>query len=439
MIAIAQGVKIFHFYMNKAAALQTRDFGACGMMAKIISHGECSASPLVVDAVYEGSPGGHLSGEALSKLMPGIGNLGGFRTAGRGEDKKLVVLYTTGEDRDWPDHLDLSTGQFVYYGDNKTPGYDLHDTAPGGNRILRRVFELLHTVPNARMLIPPFFVFRKYPTTASSRSVQFKGLAAPGFPSLPSTSDLVAVWKTTGGQRFQNYRAVFTVLDVPTVSRAWLQDIAAGQTLGPSAPKAWIDWVQSGSYRPLASESTTVIRSAEEQLPDTSLKRELLGVVYDHFKESPVAFEAFAARIFQMHDQRVIIDEITRASVDGGRDAVGRYLLGLSDDPVYAEFSLEAKCYRPALSGEGASTVGVREVSRLISRIKHRQFGVLVTTSVVGRQAYEEVREDKHPIIFLSGKDIAEILTANGFNTRELLSALLQREFPGGQDGGSSR
>jgi hypothetical protein len=165
------------------------------------------------------------------------------------------------------------------------------------------------------------------------------------------------------------------------------------------------------------------------------LKRELLGVVYDHFKDAPVAFEAFAARIFQMHDQRVIIDEITRASVDGGRDAIGRYLLGLSDDPVYAEFSLEAKCYRPALNGEAANTVGVREVSRLISRIRHRQFGVLVTTSVVGRQAYEEVRGDRHPIIFLSGKDIADILTANGFNTRELVSAFLQREFPvtGGQ------
>jgi hypothetical protein len=82
------------------------------------------------------------------------------------------------------------------------------------------------------------------------------------------------------------------------------------------------------------------------------------------------------------------------------------------------------------LNGEGANAVGVREVSRLISRIRHRQFGVLVTTSVVGRQAYEEVRKDKHPIIFLSGKDIAEILTTNGFNTRERLSALLQREFP---------
>ncbi|MCP1762460.1 O-acetyl-ADP-ribose deacetylase (regulator of RNase III) [Bradyrhizobium japonicum] len=36
---------------------------------------------------------------------------------------------------------------------------------------------------------------------------------------------------------------------------------------------------------------------------------------------------------------------------------------------------LEAKCY-----GSGNS-VGVREMSRLISRLRHRQFGVLVTTS----------------------------------------------------------
>lgn len=407
-------------------------------MGNVVSHNNIALANLIVDAIYEGGQTRDSGSDAIARIIPGSGNQGGFRAAGAGEDKKFVVLYTSGEDRDWPDHLELSTGQFVYFGDNKTPGHELHETPRNGNRILRRVFDLLHASPSQRALIPPFFVFKKYPTPASARSVQFKGLAAPGFPGLPATSDLVAVWKTTGGQRFQNYRAVFTVLDVSVVSRAWLQDIAAGRVFGPNAPKAWADWVQGGSYRPLASESTTVIRSADEQLPDTTLKRELLGVVYDHFKEAPIAFEAFAARIFQMHDQRVIIDEITRASVDGGRDAVGRYLLGLSDDPVYAEFSLEAKCYRPASSGEGASTVGVREVSRLISRIKHRQFGVLVTTSVVGRQAYEEVREDKHPIIFLSGKDIADILTSNGFNTRELLSALLQREFPGGDRGGQS-
>ncbi len=65
----------------------------------------------------------------------------------------------------------------------------------------------------------------------------------------------------------------------------------------------------------------------------------------------------------------------------------------------------------------------------MISRIRHRQFGVLVTTSVIGRQAYEEVREDRHPIIFFCEKDIADILTTSGFNTPELVRDMLQNEF----------
>jgi hypothetical protein len=154
-----------------------------------------------------------------------------------------------------------------------------------------------------------------------------------------------------------------------------------------------------------------------------------LECVWSHFQDAPIAFEAFAARVYQMTDQRVIIDEITRGTIDGGRDAIGRYLLGLPDDPVYAEFSLEAKCYRPPINGLVPNTVGVKEVSRLISRIRHRQFGVLVTTSLVARQAYEEVREDRHPILFISGRDVAEILISNGFNTVERVTALLASEF----------
>src|SRR5262249_33781602 len=155
-------------------------------------------------------------------------------------------------------------------------------------------------------------------------------------------------------------------------------------------------------------ESTTVIRTQQAQTPNADAKLEILKTVWNHFKETPVAFETFAARLFQMHDPRAIVDEITRASIDGGRDAVGRYLLGLSADPVYAEFSLEAKCYQPAIYGMPGNSVGVKEVSRLISRIRHRQFRVLVTTSFIARQAYAEVREDRHPIIFFSGSDIAD-------------------------------
>jgi uncharacterized membrane protein len=49
-------------------------------------------------------------------------------------------------------------------------------------------------------------------------------------------SDLVAVWRTTGGHRFRNYRARFTVLDVPSVFRAWISELASGQTTGESCP-----------------------------------------------------------------------------------------------------------------------------------------------------------------------------------------------------------
>jgi Restriction endonuclease AspBHI N-terminal len=116
----------------------------------------------------------------IAKLLPGCGNMGGFRLAGKGQDKLFVALFTTGQEKDWPDRIDLNTGQFTYYGDNRTPG-ELHKTPLGGNRVLRRVFDLLHGSPPQRELIPPFFVFQKYPTQKSARSVQFKGLAVPGY------------------------------------------------------------------------------------------------------------------------------------------------------------------------------------------------------------------------------------------------------------------
>jgi len=44
-------------------------------------------------------------------------------------------------DLDWPDELNPESGTFVYYGDNKKPGHELHKTPRGGNLILRSAFE----------------------------------------------------------------------------------------------------------------------------------------------------------------------------------------------------------------------------------------------------------------------------------------------------------
>ena len=61
-------------------------------------------------------------------------------------------------------------------------------------------------------------------------------------------------------------------------------------------------------------------------------------------------------------------------------------------------------------------------------------FGVLVTTSYLDLQAYQELREDGHPIVVVSGRDIVEILRANDLGTVEHVLAWLTASFqPGSQ------
>lgn len=151
---------------------------------RVIPFADLASADLIVVAIYEGSSDGQLSGEPISKLLPGSGNMGGFRVSGRGDRKNWVVLFTTGKDRDWPDSLDLNTGKFLYFGDNKTPGHELHDTRAGGNKVLRHAFARLHDDTSPRVDVSPFLIFKKHQTKNGARSVQFKGLAVPGFPRL---------------------------------------------------------------------------------------------------------------------------------------------------------------------------------------------------------------------------------------------------------------
>ena len=87
------------------------------------------------------------------------------------------------------------------------------------------------------------------------------------------------------------------------------------------------------------------------------------------------------------------------------------------------EFALEAKRYNLN------NSVGVKETSRLISRIKHRQFGIFVTTSFVGDQAYKEIIEDQQPIVVISGKDIVDILISAGINSIAILDEWIKANF----------
>ena len=108
---------------------------------------------------------------------------------------------------------------------------------------------------------------------------------------------------------------------------------------------------------------------------------------------------------------------MTRPWRDGGRDAIGHYAItqgGKVNSPLKIDCALEAKCY-----GQN-NAVGVRQMSRLISRIRYRQFGIMLTTSYVDKQAYSEVVEDGHPILIVTASDVASILRHNSINSSNI-------------------
>lgn len=378
--------------------------------SKVFGNGELEDADLVVDAIYEGGKANDLSAAPLPELLD-IGNVGGFRKKRleKGQnDFSYIVLFSTFSEPDWPDNIDAETGTFVYYGDNRQPGSTLHEK--DGNRTLKDIFEKLHA--GKRDEIPPFFIFTK--TKEEGHDKRFRGLAVPGYKTENQSEDLVAVWKNKEGHRFQNYKAKFTILDVERISRSWIEDLKKGKPLSENAPEEWKEWVKEGNYNALEAERTRDHRTKDEQLPSSSLEKKILHTIYEHFKDKPTDFEDIAAAIFELMDSNVGNYEVTRNSRDGGRDAIGQYNVGLSDplsDNLAVEFALEAKCYKPD-SGNG-----VREISRLISRLRYRQFGVFVTTSYLGEQAYKEIKQDGHPVLILSGGDIARILVNNGFKT----------------------
>ena len=374
---------------------------------------ELREAPLIVDAIYEGGSRGNLGDDPIHRLIRSCGNQGGFRAI-RGQSFgacSLLILSSSGTDPDWPDRLDAQSGVFTYYGDNKRPGHDLHDTPRGGNRLLCDMFGASSVLPR-RSQIPPILVFTK---TGDGRSVVFRGLAVP---SSSEDDGLVAIWRQTDGMRFQNYRAKFDLLDCRQVPRPWVDALSDGdlETARKHAPTPWRDWINRGVVKALKAPKTVAHRNRESQLPATGdrVGRTILSTLYERFSDAPHDFEFVAAEIFKMIEPRVFDLEITRKSADGGRDAIGRLRIGgeqQDSDGIFADFALEAKVYSET------NGVGVKETSRLISRLRHRQFGIIVTTSYISPQAYKEIRADGHPIVIIAGIDIARILRSRGLSS----------------------
>lgn len=400
-------------------------------MSKIVKYEDIPKQEYInIDTIYQN--GGYQ--DAMSLLMR-VRNGGGFRPC---KGKSYYVIHSTKSDVDWPDYLDNEIGLYTYFGDNKEPGFELHSKL--GNKFLKDIYDKLsYGTKEERLKIQPIFLFEN---NKENKGVQYKGLLVPGFPNINEKEFLVAMWASKGNkERFQNYKALFTLLDPSEgsidkpnderINLKWLEDIKNGKSYDSIyAPISYKRWIDSGKYTPLESKRLSEIRNKEEQLPQDSLKKKMLKQIYNYFynpqnKKDSTRFEPFAIFISTLSDGNITKLDNTRPTRDGGRDGIGEYrIMSKSERPLTTFFAVEAKCYNEN------DSVGVKETSRLISRIKHRQFGVLVTTSYVAKQAYEEIVEDGHPISIISGGDIIEILYRNGYHSLERLDELLETNFP---------
>jgi hypothetical protein len=164
---------------------------------------------LIKGALYKGGEANNLSSEPISKMLP-VGNQSGIRFKGRVEKPEIVVLYFTFKDIDWPDSLVGNC--LVYFGDNKSPGKEIHELP--GNKILRSIFNNFYL--SNSVYFPPIYLFSK-----GKRGFDriFEGVLRPGHDGFDESEDLVAFWKTKGVNRFQNYRAIFSLLPIEIVRR----------------------------------------------------------------------------------------------------------------------------------------------------------------------------------------------------------------------------
>lgn len=386
----------------------------------VYDYSKLDAAPLIIDAVYR-SNGTLFGDDPLGKLLPKVENQGGFRRVKRCDDSgylAYVVLYIS-QEIEWPDFLDRETGVLRYYGDNRTPGKGLHDTHKRGNKHLREIFSMID-VPTERKNIPPFLVFQ---WAGSKFDAKFLGIAAPGNPNIPTDRELNAIWRSSKGDRFQNYEAYFTILDTgqDEIDKRWLEALIFNNKDSEHlAPNAWRKFLKLGRHGivPLQAHRISEIPNKAQQLPHDEDGIRMLRSIRSRFQDDSYGFELCATRIVQAMDNNFELFELTRPWRDGGRDAIGRYKIGKNSNPLFVECALEAKCYSED------NSVGVRPMSRLISRIRDRQFGILVTTSYVHSQAYKEIIDDGHPILIINAHDIANVLHSQGYNHNNIDSWL---------------
>jgi hypothetical protein len=194
---------------------------------------------LIPGQVLESGIAGTIADEPISKAF-GVGNAGGFRFKGTVANTRLVVLYSTGLEKEWPNANDAEQNEYKYFGDNKVANSDPLVTPHGGNQILKRAFDSSNL--QTENPVPLFALLRK---TGSGRDAELVGFAVPKFVCADGQSGLREVQIPNEHGVVRNFLATFELLDVGSWPRAEFQMfMSEGQdNFLDYAPQEFRNWI----------------------------------------------------------------------------------------------------------------------------------------------------------------------------------------------------
>lgn len=326
---------------------------------------------------------------------PGIRPLNFINKKSKFDLPAYVILVTNNKssslvENPWEDKVDYANAEIKYWGDAKfsnTKGIDDWN----GNKVVRKIFDK-SVDKGSSDFATPFLHFSK----PKKGEVIFNGLC------VLDNLELNWFWDEVEKTPIQNYLMHLRILDCAEVDIDWLHDRAAAHSLksldkGSLSPTSWNNY-KSGRLRPLKIFKKE-IKSPESQLPKNVEDIDFLNGLT---KYDPYDFEKIIVGLFTQFGQVVHNISGTKRTRDGGFDFFGEFKLS-SILEYKIKFRGEVKKWAIA------KTVGPKDISRLVARLKRGEYGIFVTTSTFSKQAQEEVLIDGYPVKLISGIDLVNM------------------------------
>lgn len=335
------------------------------------------------------------------------------------------------EQSPWRDLIFQEEGRVIYNGDNKSNDKNANDTF-GNKKVLENLPLYYSKKRSERLKAPPIFVTK---TIKIGNKTGYRQFICIGIINEPPI--LVQQYEKGNNNVFTNYQFEITLISLAPddiFNWDWIDDrrnknISDEDSL-KNAPKNWIKWVEEGSEIvskiKLKIKSYRLISESEQRdlLPNNKkIIDDLLNTYYPDPINDGIRFEALASFITTLYfsDKNYYRGWITVGSGDRGVDFVGRLDIGHDSFSSTSIIVLgQSKRYKNSISGE--------RLTRVASRMTRGYIGVVVTLDVFTKQAQEEIKDDKLPIILINGKKVSELLLTYMNKSGKKLSEIVKEQ-----------